>query len=154
MTRKKWIALLAVLLCAVTLYWRPMNLGQAVAAEESNFAVTSNLHRITNGNIDNLVLSYDLPAGSPEVAAMAEILEKYSYHRCLRTPFSDGSMDGKGGSDYTIILSTTKEHIICSGTGEILVGSRLYRTDYIGQRNGMKLVEEITALLAACEPRE
>ena len=154
MTEKKRLLWALPLLCAIVIYWRPMSLGEAVTAEESNYAVTSILHRVTNGKIDNLSLSYDLPAGSGEAAAMAEILEKYTYHRCLRTPFSDGSMDGKGGSDHTILLSTTKEHIIFSGTGEILLGSRVYRTDYFGNKKGMKLVEEAAALLAECAPRE
>lgn len=153
MTKKKWLCVALVILCAAV-YWRPMNLGAAVTAEHSNFSVVSILHRITNGKIDNLTRSYDLPAGSAEAAAMADILEKYSYHRCLRTYISDGSMDGKGGSDYTILLSTTREHITFTGTGEIAIGSRVYRTDYIGRRNSMDLVEEVAALLATCTPEE
>ena len=152
MTKKKWIAVLALLLCAAALYWRPMSLAEAVAAEDSNIYATTILYRIPNGHIDNLTQSYDLAPGSPEAAALTDILEQYSYHRCLRTYVSDGSMDNKGGSDYTILINTTRENMVVSGTGEILIGPYLYRTDYIGKRNGMALVEDIAALLSTCEP--
>lgn len=152
MARKKWRAVLLLLLCAVAAYWRPMSLGEAVVAEGSNFSATSILCRITNGHIDSLTHSYDLAPGSAGAAAMTDILENYSYHRCLRTYLSDGSMDGKGGSDYTIILGTTKETVILSGTGELILGGRIYRTDYIGQKSSMALMEEILELLETCEP--
>lgn len=39
-----------------------------------------------------------------------------------------------------------------NGTGEIILGDHVYRTDYFDHSRGLALMEEIEAFLAGCTP--
>ena len=158
MTRKKWLLLGAALLCALAAFYWPMNLGQAVPLETENYVVTWIESSIVNDGLSarpqQSTTTYDINSNSPEGKELVGILSSYSYHRCLRTLWGGGSIDGKGGLGGTLLLSGGGETLILPGTGEILLGSTVYRTDYMGQKNSTALGGEILKLLAGCTPTD
>ena len=109
MTRKKWLLLGAALLCALAAFYWPMNLGQAVPLETENYVVTWIESSIVNDGLSarpqQSTTTYDINSNSPEGKELVGILSSYSYHRCLRTLWGGGSIDGKGGLGGTLLLS-------------------------------------------------
>lgn len=158
MTRKRWMLLAAALLCALSAFYWPMNLGKAVPLETENYVVTWIESSIVGDGLSarpqQSTKTYNLHGSSPEGKELAGILSSYSYHRCGRTLWGGGSIDGKGGLGGTLLLSGGGETLILPGTGEILLGGTVYRTDYMGRKNSMALGGEILKLLAGCTPAE
>lgn len=158
MTRKRWMLLAAALLCALAAFYWPMNLGKAVPLKTENYVVTWIESSIVSDGLSarpqQSTKTYDLHSSSPEGKELAGILSSYSYRRCGRTLWGGGSIDGKGSLGGTLLLSGGGETLVLPGTGELLLGGTVYRTDYIGQKNSMALGGEILKLLAGCTPTE
>lgn len=156
MRKKRW--LMAALLCALAAFYWPMNLGKAVPLKTENYVVTwvesSIVSQGLSARPSQSATTYDLEGDSPQGKELGGILSSYSYHRCGRTLWGGGSIDGKGGLGGTLLLSGGGETLVLPGTGELLLGGTVYRTDYIGQKNSMALGGEILKLLTGCTPTE
>ena len=156
MRKKRW--LMAALLCTLAAFYWPMNLGKAVPLKTENYVVTwvesSIVSQGLSARPSQSATTYDLEGDSPQGKELGGILSSYSYHRCGRTLWGGGSIDGKGGLGGTLLLSGGGETLVLPGTGELLLGGTVYRTDYIGQKNSMALGGEILKLLAGCTPTE
>lgn len=152
--KKKWLIAAAVVL-AVVVYWRPMSLADAVLAADGSAGITWVETIIEGSGLSARAgvehADYEVRPGSPEAEELGAVLEKYTYHRCLRTPFSDGSMNGKGGGMASLHLRSAAS-LSNLGSGEIVIDGVNYRMDYVGRRSSMALMEDMEALLETWTP--
>ena len=137
-------ALAAVILLAAWMWW-PRPLANAFDAEQP-LAVSVVASGIKDGELwMDTDERYDLEHGS---AALAEILEGYSYHPCLATLFGNGSMDLKGGTGETVNLYNAEgQCLISGGTAQITLDGRVYRVGYWGKSRGTALNRDILMAL-------
>ena len=137
-------ALTAVILLAAWMWW-PRPLENAFDAEQQ-LRVSVVASGIKDGDLwMDTDEQYDLEHGS---AALAEVLEEYSYHPCLATLFGDGSIDLKGGTGETVNLYNAEgQCLISGGTAQIILGGRVCRVGYWGKNRGAALNRDILAAL-------
>lgn len=138
------IALAIAALLAAWMWW-PRSLANAFGAQQQ-LAVSVVASGIRDGQLFmDSDEQYTLEQGS---AALAEVLEGYSYHPCWATMFGDGSMDLKGGTGETIHLRNAEGRLLTSGgTAQIALNGRVYRIGYWGKSRGVDLNRDILRAL-------
>ena len=147
MMKKKMIycaALAAVILLAAWMWW-PRSLANAFDAEQQ-LRVSVVASGIRDGQLFmDSDEQYTLEQGS---AALAEVLEGYSYHPCWATLFGDGNMNLKGGTGETVNLYNARDQMLISGgTAQITLDGRGYRVGYWGKSRGTALNRDILVAL-------
>jgi hypothetical protein len=93
---------------------------------------------------------YRLQSDSEELNDIREILSRYSYRRIFRTLLSDAPTLGNDAGywiqiwvhdpEWRVVLST-------GGTGEIIVGNRIYRIGFRGNKVNLEMMGEIRSVL-------
>ena len=84
---------------------------------------------------------------------VGEILERYSYHRCLRTIFPNTDLEGNDAGFFLHIWGENL-YISTGGTGEIVVNDHVYRMGLFGNQKLLAFMEELATVLAEAEPVE
>ena len=95
--------------------------------------------------------TYSFAEGSPDAESVGEILQRYSYHRCLRTFFPNTDLEGNDAG-YWLHIWGENLYISTGGTGEIVVNDHVYRMGLLGNLKNQAFLEEIAAMLAEAEP--
>ena len=143
--------LIAAAVLALILYFRPLSFPELSFEDVDNL----NIHKVDllfeNGTPSMASTTYDFEEGSPEAEAIGEILERYSYHRSLRTLFPNTDLDGNDAG-YWLHLWSDGLYLSSGGTGEINVNDRVYRMGLFGNQTLLAFMEEIAAVLAEAEP--
>ena len=151
MKKKIWLMLAAAL--ALVLYFRPLPFPALSFEDADNL----NIHKvdlaIEHGKPLMDSTTYSFAEGSPEAKAIGEILERYSYRRCLRTIFSNTDLEGNDAG-YWLHIWGGDLYFSSGGTGEINLNDRVYRMGWFGNRSNLAFLEEIAAVLAEAEPSQ
>jgi len=90
--------------------------------------------------------TYRFQPSSAESKKIRTILKKYSYHRSLRTFFSDSTLSGCDAG-YFIAIYFADNEITSGGTSEIRVNNRVYRIGYWGNKKAISMVKELYDVL-------
>ena len=143
--------LIAAAVLALILYFRPLSFP-ALSFESGDYLSVNRVDlTIADGRPFMTSSIYDFEEGSPEAVAIGEILERYSYHRSLRTLFPNTDLDGNDAG-YWLHLWSDGLYLSSGGTGEINVNDRVYRMGLLGNQTLLAFMEEIAAVLAEAEP--
>ena len=149
--KKKVLIVTAVL--ALILYFQPLPFPELSFEDADNL----NIHKVDllfeNGTPSMDSTTYDFEEGSPEAEAIGEILERYFYHRCLRTLFPNTDLDGNDAGFFLHIWGENL-YISTGGTGEIVVNDHVYRMGLFGNQKLLAFMEEIAAVLAKAAPHD
>lgn len=151
--KKRNLILGAAVLIALLIYFRPMSFPDIFQnADSAAFSVTKTDLLFENGKAGMQNTGYTIQEGSPEAIAIQEILDRYSYRRSLRTPFSSGDLSGNDAG-YWLHLWGPNIDFNSGGTGEITMNNRVYRMGLFGNKQNLAFMAEISAVLADAEPR-
>ena len=95
---------------------------------------------------------YDVPPGSPEGAAINEILSRYSYHYCWDTLTGKTSIDHSGSEGVSVFLweaDTPRRELDVFGVSRCFIGeisgsgTRICRIGYFGDGRARALTREL-----------
>lgn len=146
MWRKKWKYLIpaAVLLAAVVFLLWPLPV-EGAAQSEYGILATWIEGSVTDGMPRHDSQDYAFAAGSPEHRAIAALLEKATYHRCLATWFGDRVIEGQGGNSLSLTFGDTT--LTLNGGREILVNGAVYQMGYWGTDRVQALMGAVRDIL-------
>ena len=98
-------------------------------------------------------------AGSPEGAAVNEILSRYSYHYCWDTLTGTSAIDHGQGGDVSVFLWQTdspQRELDVLGVSRCFIGvssetdgTRIYKIGYCGNRRAQALTRELAHIFPA-----
>ena len=94
---------------------------------------------ITDGMVQHESTDYRFAADSEEVEQIQQILQRYSYHRCLRS-WSDNAHIDDNGAGYWLQLYSGDNNIICGGTNAIIVNNHVYHIGYWGNQKALSII--------------
>lgn len=145
-------ACLAVLLAGVFLWPLPLS---EVIHDTSNIIIAIVDTGVENGSPTMDFSNYKIQSNTSEFKQIQAILKKYSYHRSLRTFFSDASTSGNA-ADYWLQFyvyenQMLKNYFTCGGTKEIIVNDHVYRIGYFGNHKALSMMKEIRDVLEDSE---
>lgn len=150
--KKRTLILGTIVLIALVLYFRPMSFPEIFQNADSDaFSVTKTDLLFDVGKADMKNTGYSIQKDSPEAIAIQEILDRYTYRRSLRTPFSNGDLNGNDAG-YWLHIWGPNIDFNSGGTGEITMNNRAYRMGLFGSKQNLAFMEEIAAVLADAEP--
>ena len=140
--KKRWMigALLLVLLglCAFFLWPLPFS---GIAPDCASISVLR-----TEAAGPEAVQAETVSHNTEAFAQIQRIFDRYSYHRSLRTFFSDASITGNQAGYWLRLYLDTAEGrttISCGGTGELLIDGRVYRMGYLGNDSALSMMREL-----------
>ena len=151
--QKRKLILAAAALVALLIHIRPLPFPELSFFGDGDLSVQKVDFSTEFGNLDVTNTLYSISEGSPEAEAIGEVLERYSYHRCLRTIFPNTDLIGMD-SGFTIFLWGGNLSFNSSGTGEIVVNGHVYRMGLLGNLKNQAFMEELAAVLAEAQPVE
>ena len=142
----------AVVLIALLIYFRPLPFPDLFYEADSDaFSVTKTDILIEHGSSNMISTVYSIQKGSPEAAAIQDILDRYSYRRSLKSLFRGNSLSGNEAG-YWLHFWGPNIDLDSGGTGEIRMGDRVYRMGWFGNKQNLAFMGEISAVLAEAEP--
>lgn len=144
----KWLGIALVVLVLAIYLWPFPILDKLPFSEDDISVVCVEL----SAQPSSTITSYLFDPESPEAEQLMDILGSYSAHRTWRTLASNASTEGNDAGWFLHVYSGTETYFSCGGTGEIILGDHVYRTDYFGHSRGLALMKEIEAFLAGCTP--
>lgn len=144
----KWLGIVLVVLLLAIYLW-PFSLLDKLPFSDDDISVVC---VELSAQPSSTITSYLFAPDSPEAEKLMDILGGYSAHRTWRTLVSDASTEGNDTGWFLHVYSGTETYFSCGGSGEIILGDHVYRTDYVGHSHGLALMEEIEAFLAGCTP--
>ena len=140
----RWgILLLVVALCAVMLF--PRSFSKTINPTEDMIILVMDMG-IENGELQSKTTEYRLEPGSPMFSQISGILDKYSYHLSWKSIATNIAMHGNNPG-YWLNIYSGESVIIAGGTGEIIIGSRIYRIGYFGDKTAVSMMEDIREAL-------
>ena len=145
---KKKIAICAMVMVAVAIgivFLWPLSFSGVITDNADLFVVHIDAD-IENGIPKHTSRNYQFQPDSKEFTQIQQILDRYTFHRSLRTFFDDVSMEGND-AEYWLHLYSGENQILCGGTGEIIVNNHVYRIGYWGNKTALSMMEEISDLL-------
>jgi len=136
---------LVIIVIGIVFLW-PLSFSGIIADDADVFIVRTDME-MEDDAPKHITTNYQFQADSTEFAHIQQILNKFSFHRSLRTFFDDASMDGNDAG-YWLHIYSGESDISCGGTGEIMVNGRVYRIGYWGNKKALSMMREISDLLA------
>lgn len=138
------IVLLLVLSCA---FLYPLSFKNVISNTDDLYVVYTETG-VTDGMAQQESTEYQFASDSEEIQQILQILQKYSYHRSLRSMSGNSSLDGNKAG-YWLKLYSNDNNIICGGTNEIIVNDHVYHIGYLGNQKALSLMEEIRSVIMA-----
>lgn len=131
--------------CCVAFFLYPQSFAKLTAGS-SVITITA----VKNDLEHTLIREGAFEADSDAYTVLRYTLDSYSYHRSLRTIFSDASMSGNDAGYWLYIYidhGAERTAITCGGTGEIIINDRVYRMGYWRNKTALAFMEDILAIL-------
>ena len=140
------VLILAALCIGFIFFW-PLSFADSGSKDANTVILYTDL-RTVNSVSKNIANSYTFPPGSVGSRQIQQILSKYSFHRSLRTIFSnDISVDDGNDPGYWLMLYTPNRTIRCGRVSEIIVNDKIYRIGYWGDNDALSMTGEIINVL-------
>ena len=145
----------AAVLVALLIYFRPLSFPDlSFEADSDAFTVQkTDVWYDDKGDFQLDHTYYSIQFGSPEAAAIQEILDRYSYRRSVRALF-EGVHLLDIATGYWLHLWGPNIDFESSGTGMIEMNRKTYCMDRSGNKKNLAFMEEISSVLAEIEPIE
>lgn len=142
---KKRILFLVIILTIVSIIvyiFRPIPFGK----EFSNANEITVIYRVNSIDKDGKykpdMKSLTFYSNSTKFYEIKNIIEKYSYHKCLKTWINDGQLNGVS---YQIL--TNEKRIVITENSNIIIDSDFFRVGYFGNSKVKKMITELKDLL-------
>ena len=140
------IVLAAVLVFAAWMLW-PRPLAEAFDTQQP-FTVHVMTFGVREGQaFINTAEPLTVEPGTPEAAAVRQVLAKQSWHLCLETLIGADSLEGLGDMQISLYGRDGVELCIFSGNSRISCDGRYVRLGYWGKACSAALCEELLAAL-------
>lgn len=147
--KKVMIYLLVIVVLLVSAVWLCPRSFADVGQNAQSVVV-----RFVANTLEHDVVTYEFDAEDPMFSEILQVLNRYSYHLCLRSFLDTGHIsDNKAG--YWFMLDFYSEpdkqgelrEITMGGTGEVLVDAGIYHVGYWGNSKQLDMMEAFYALL-------
>lgn len=143
---KRGILILLAAVCLTLSAWMLWPRALELSGE-GNYSILVIRTAVEAGRPDSETVTLDIQVRSPEGVALQRCLSQYAYHLCWDSLWDSASI-GTSGSDYTFSIGDAEgNHLLFSGTAEMLWNGRVVKMGYLGDGRARQLCEELLDLL-------
>jgi len=150
MNKKKkriiWGAVLLIAVIAAAVYFRPLSFEKLIVSD-SALSIACTEMTVRDGKAVNDTSTRNIEPGTPEYDELKAILEKYSYHRNLKSFIEAKNIKTKATAYFfyiSVVENDEKISIHLGDSKEIFVDWHSYDIGYFGDKKYTEFLEEFT----------
>lgn len=142
MSKKRIMIVVMTLIIIIIVYiFRPISFNKEFF-DTNKISVTYVVNSMKDGTIIPEFKTLTFNYKSDDFHQIENIIEKYPYHRCLKTWINKGQLSG-----MRYLLSNDERTMVITENSYIEIDSKIYRVGYWGNSKAKKMIEELKDIL-------